>query len=170
MVGAFGGIRISEQLNTWQIDVLPGSYRKLAFDYDEGAEILFLRADPVHSRYVGDLGKQGDTRKQYLHKQYNLLPRNALGRRDPLYAGWKGTLSINSDFRISEVFWIDRQAAALFAECAREIREFHRLHKSSERHPYLYVNMADPTLEYRGAPLKRVMSRLHLSEHVVAVE
>jgi hypothetical protein len=154
LVGAFGGIRISEQLNAWQSDILPGSYRKLAFGYDDGGEILFLRAHPVRSRYLGDLGKPGDTRKQYLHKEYSLLPRNALGRRDPLYAGWKGTLSINSEFDFSEVFWLDQRAVALFAECAREIREFHRVHKSSGRHPYFYVNTADPTSEYRGAPLK----------------
>lgn len=55
---------------------------------------------------------------------------------------------------LNEVYWLDERAASMFADCAAEIREFHRLHKTSERHPYFYVNMTDPTGEFRGDILK----------------
>ncbi len=94
------------------------------------------------------------TRRQFLQENYGLKPRNDLSRGDPLRAGWKGTLYLNRDFRLSEVFWLDERAAMLFAESAAEIREFHRLHETSKRHPYFYVNVADPTQEFRGGMLK----------------
>jgi integrase len=154
LVGGFGGIRISEQLNAWQVDVLPGSYRRLAFAYEGGDDILFLRADPVRSRYIGDIGKPGPTRRQFLQEQYGMLPRKELGRSHPLYAGWKGTMYINGALLLSEVFWLNGRAARMFADCAGEIREFHRLHQTSKRHPFFYVNIADPTGEFRGDILK----------------
>jgi len=154
IVGAFGGIRVSEQLNAWQVDVLPGSYRRLAFGYEGGDAPLFLRADPTGSRYIGDLGKPGPTRRHFLRDQYGMSSRKEFGRKHPLYAGWKGTLYLNGTLLLSEVFWLDDQAATLFAECAEEIREFHRIHQTSKRHPFFYVNVADPTREFRGDILK----------------
>ena len=154
VVGAFGGIRISEQLNTWQCDVLPSSSRQLLFQYDGGENILFLRADPINSRYLGDLGRAGITREQHLRSQYGLSPRCRLSRNDPLYAGWKGTLYLHKALLLNEVFWLNQQAMMLFAQCAEEVREFHRMHKTSERHPYFYVNMASRSSEHLGQPLK----------------
>ncbi len=154
LVGAFGGIRISEQLNAWQCDVLPASSRRLLFQADGVDSIMVLRADPVNSRFLGDLGKAEKTRAQYLLGKYGMLPRSELSTGDPLFAGWKGTLYLQAQLRLNEVFWLNPQAAALFAQCAREIREFHRVHRTSDRHPYFYVNIADPTAEHRGGILK----------------
>jgi hypothetical protein len=153
LVGGFGGLRISEQLNAWQCDVLPASTRQLLFGY-EGSDILFLRADPMRSRYVGELGKSKETREQHLLAGYRMQPRCVLNRKHPLYAGWKGTLYLQRELLLNEVFWLNPRAAALFAECASEIREFHRLHQTSKHHPWFYVNIADPTGDHRGSPLK----------------
>ncbi len=156
LVGAFGGLRISEQLQAWQIDVLPGSARRLLLGYDGiDDDILFLRADPIASRYIGDVGKPGATRRQFLRERYSMTPRKELSRRHPLYAGWKETLYLNREMLLSEVFWLHGRAANLFAECAGEIREFHRLHETSKRHPFFYVNIADLTRELRGDILKK---------------
>lgn len=156
LVAAFGGLRISEQLNAWQADILHGSARRDFFNDHHTSRtntILFLRTDPIESRYIGDIGKKGPTRRQHLIEQYNLLPRKLLPPSDPMYAGWKGTV-YSGDFLTHQVFWIDEHAASLFAECASEIRQFHRQHQTSRRHPWYYVNLADPTGEYRGEPIK----------------
>lgn len=154
LTGAFGGIRISEQLNMWQVDVLPSTHRKLIFNYEGGDDVLLLRADPVNSRYTGEIGHIGPTRREVLRDRYGMRPRKGLGKADPLNAGWKGTLWLDSQRLLSEVFWLDARAAELYAECAAEIRDFHHHHRTSERHPFLYVNMADPTGKFRGDILK----------------
>ena len=175
LVGAYGGIRISEQLNAWQEDVLPASWRKQLFQYDSGDDIMFLRADPAASRYIGDVGRSSqETRKAFLRNRYGMLPRSELDKGDPLKAGWKSTLYINGQFLLNEVFWSSNHAVKMFAECAEAIRDFHRLHKTSKRHPYFYVNMADPTQEFRGGILKisnveaaweRACARCNLEPH-----
>jgi integrase len=156
LAGAFGGLRISEQLNAWQVDILPGSSREHFFDQRTMGPtntILFLRADPIESRYIDHPGRKGPTRRQHLNDHYHRLPRSQLPASDPLHAGWKGTV-YSGEFLSHQVFWIDDHAAALFAECATEIRQFHRHHQTSKKHPWFYVNIADPTGKYRGDPVK----------------
>ncbi|MBK1841653.1 hypothetical protein JHL17_30065 [Azospirillum sp. YIM B02556] len=156
LAAAFGGLRISEQLNAWQVDILPGSSREHFFraDFTESTgTILFLRADPVESRYIDDPGRRGPTRRQYLIERYGFEPRKLLPRSHPMYAGWKGTV-YSGEFLTHQVFWTDDRAASLFADCAAEIRQFHRHHQTSRRHPWYYVNIADPTGEHRGNPVR----------------
>lgn len=156
LIGAFGGIRISEQLNMWQVDILPGSSREHFFTESTIGStntLLVLRADPNESRYIDHPGTKGPTRRQHLWERYTTLPRTSLPRSDPMYAGWKGTV-YSGEFLTHQVFWIDEHAADLFAECAVEIRRFHRHHETSRRHPWYYVNISDPTGEYRGDPMK----------------
>lgn len=156
LAGAFGGLRISEQLNAWQSDILPAYSRQFFFNESATSPqqaILYLRTDPVNSRYLDDPGSRGETRRQHLASKYGLHPRCLLPRSDPYYAGWKGTV-YSGEQLTHPVFWISDRAAHQFAECAKEIRQFHSRHKTSRLHPWYYVNIADPTSEYRGLPLK----------------
>ena len=152
---AFGGLRVSEQLNAWQADILPSTSREFFFGtaWSSDNTILFLRTHPIESDYIGDAGRPGPTRQQHLIGRYGLLPRPLLSRSDPRYAGWKGTLC-SGRFLTHPVFWADPIAAEIFALGAAEIRQFHRHHSTSKQHPYFYVNIADPTHEYRGLPLR----------------
>ena len=153
---AFGGIRISEQLNAWQIDIRPARYRGYFFGHFDqtnvGGDILYLRADPLHSRYSEELGKNGLTRTQFLHQKYNLLPRASLRSNHPLYSGWKGTLPIG-DYLTSEVFWTHPKAASLFEVCAQEIREFHVQANTAAHHPWFFVNLFSKGASF-GQPIK----------------
>jgi len=172
LAAAFGGVRLSEQLNAWQCDVLPGCYRQEFFhESDNDETILVLRAHPSESRYTESPGSKGITRKQYLRKHYGLLPRNLLARDDPLYAGWKGTL-LTGDLQTHQIFWVHSGAARLFAECAEELRRFHNLYQTSRRHPWYYVNIADPSGHHRGNPLKvkRVEAALERAYHRVGLK
>ena len=154
LAGAFGGPRISEQLNFWQIDILPGSCRSELFGYTNPEVILVLKAHPTDSRYTTGLSKPGPTRRQYLLNTYNgkMLPRPETG--DSRRAGFKGMIFTNEQLLLAEMFWIDDTAADLFAECVEEIQAFHRHYRTSSRHPYFYVNLADPTGDHRGDELK----------------
>jgi hypothetical protein len=174
LMGAFGGIRISEQLNLWQCDVLPASARRHFFDFEDDATILVLRADPTESGYLGDTGRREVSRRRHLMDTYGMFPRPLYPTHHPLRAGWKGTRYSNTDFLVHPMYWINLQAAAMFAECAQEIRSFHRHHETSKRHPFYYANIADPTGEHRGQPTKmsnvqdawiRACKRCHLFPH-----
>jgi len=61
---------------------------------------------------------------------------------------------VNNTLKISPVYWINLDAARLFDECASEIRDFHRIHKTSRLHPWFFVNTADPGGEHRGLPTR----------------
>jgi hypothetical protein len=154
LAGAFGGPRISEQLNFWQIDILPGSCRSELFGYSNPDVILVVKAHPTDSRYSTGLSRPGPTRRQYLMNTYDgkVLPRPETG--DSRQAGWKNMIFTNDQLQLAEMFWVDNAAADLFAECVEEIQSFHRYYRTSSRHPYVYVNLADPTGDHRGDELK----------------
>ena len=156
LAAAFGGLRISEQLNAWQIDIRPASDREFFFgerSMGHNGTILFLRTDPVESKYVDDTpGVKGVTRRQHLIEKYGLSPRNLLPRQHPQYAGWKGTV-YSGELLTHQVFWIDDRAAAIYAHCATQIRRFHQMNRTSRFHPWWYVNIADPTGRHRGNPV-----------------
>lgn len=176
LVAAFGGIRISEQLNAWQIDILPGSHRQFFFDrgiVSPDNTVLFLRTDPSESRYVDSPAVRGMTRRQFLSERYDppRLPRSLLPKSDPLRAGWKGT-QYSGDLLTHQVFWIDRGAAALFGECASEIMEFHRHNRTSKRHPWYYVNIGRLAGRHIGEPtrIRRVEAALEAAYRRVGLK
>lgn len=140
MLSAFGGLRVSEILNVWQIDVLPASYRHRLFGFADDT-ILVLRAHPCDSTYTTTVGDRSTTRRQHLATSYGRVPRpeNIISSER---AGWKGTVFANDDRLLLPVFWLDARMAELFADCVQEIRGFHQTHQTSATHPYLFVNMA----------------------------
>jgi integrase len=138
ILGAFGGPRISEMLHMWQCDVLPASTgRHVA---GRNLDTLFVViAEPAESTYLGDFTRSGPTRLQHLAERYGLQPRHHLqGYRR---VGWKNPLMTDSVLKLSEVFWSDNDMAAAFAECLVKLRAFHSVNQTSQRHPYLFVNM-----------------------------
>jgi hypothetical protein len=123
LMAAFGGPRISEQLNFWQADVLPpSSYPDLFGGTQPFTQpVLVVRAHPEHSTYCGVLGDLRETRKVHLMRLYGRRPRSSLPTKDPDYAGWKGTLATGAGLT-HPVFWIDQKAAGEYSALAEEIR------------------------------------------------
>ncbi len=138
----FGSHRLSEFLNVWQQDILPGRYRANFFGSNKGhGTTLILMAHPEDSTYLGETGfRKGCTRNEYLRKKYGLLPRSMLPRSDKLRAGWK-SMDMRGYRITADTFWLHPNAAKAFDECARVIQNFHLLHRTSTHHPYFFVNM-----------------------------
>ncbi|WP_417792989.1 hypothetical protein [Terasakiella pusilla] len=158
IAAGFGGLRISEILNTYSVDILPHTYRPSFFtglspNGHQSRDILYLRAHPELSTYCGEMGNANENRTQYLNRKYGLLPRSALHKKESAYAGWKGTMPSGNRL-VHEVFWIDASAASEFNRCYLEIMDFIRLYKVHERHPYLYVNVGDKSGRYLGDFIK----------------
>lgn len=156
IAAAFGGLRISEILNTWSVDVLPGEYRAHFFSEPQrefNDTVLYLRADPIHSTYCGEISDDSRTRAQYLEAEFGVRPRPTLHKTDPLYAGWKGTMYTGARLT-HQVFFIDPEAARLFEDCVHEVQDFLRIIKTGERHPYLFVITSDPSRRHIGEPVK----------------
>jgi hypothetical protein len=149
---AYGGVRISEALNHWLIDVMPPSLATWfgVPDLSRQQVPFVLVAHPSKSRFTGELGRSHETRADALTRRYGLTSRNQLDSKDPLYAGWKG-MAYLTDWE-NAVFWLDHDRARQFFDLVVEIRELHRLHRVPKRHPYLYVNGVHP--KYIGAPLR----------------
>jgi hypothetical protein len=137
---AFGGMRVSEALNLWQVDVMPGSASRAFADFDQTGLPFVLLADPARSPFIGDIRTRGTTRAKYLHERWGRLPRPALPHRHPERAGWKSMLLTSAEWEASWVYWTDNRWASRFAEGIVEIRAFHRRHEVSKRHPYFFVN------------------------------
>lgn len=83
IAAAFGGLRISEQLNSWQVDHRPGVDRALFFGPGAAPPALdplplYIRAHPSESTYISHPQKLGTTRKTFLETTYGLKPRNHL--------------------------------------------------------------------------------------------
>lgn len=153
---AFGGQRISEILNMWRSDALPGRYRPVLFPDDEASDIpLLILAHPSQSTYLGETRPGTKDRLQHLHSAYGLRPRNLL-ESDPMMAGWKGMLYDNESLLISQVFWSDRSWAKIHYALFQELRDkILPLAGESVRnsHPYLIVNDAPGRPEF-GQPMK----------------
>lgn len=156
LVAAFGGLRISEILNTWSDDVLPYTYRSYFFpetSVNENHEILYLRAHPELSTYCGKISDETQNRRQFLHNQYGLQPRCSLHSTEPLYAGWKGT-QVSGARECHQVYWVDPTAAKEFEKCYFQIQAFLKDLKTYRRHPYLYVNWGKKVCQFIGQPVK----------------
>lgn len=161
IMAAWGSPRGSEQLNMWICDVLPPTWRPRLFPRDtfDGTPLVVL-ADPRNSTWVGSSSDFRRTRLQYLKHTYGLRPRPdcmnlAMG---PLglkvtRAGWKGMMLTNGNLQISQVYWTDPEMAWEYDRLARDLLEFNRTHKISERHPWLLVNTDVRKPEVLGRPI-----------------
>lgn len=139
---AFGGVRISEALNIWQCDVMPGSQSRYFGDLDATGLPFVLLVDPREGRFVGDIRTPGSSRRDILMKQWGLLPRPDLPSDHPERAGWKSMLLTSGEWKASWIYWIDNRMAEAFAALTSEIRAFHRRYDTAARHPYFFVNMS----------------------------
>lgn len=137
LLAAFGGPRSSEILHMWQCDVLPPTSGELITGYRLSTPLVLI-ANPTESRYTGDLTRLGKTRSQHLQAKYGLESRNMVsGYR---HVGWKHPIETDRNLRTSQVFWSDERQANAFAETIAEVRHFHSKNRTSERHPWLWVN------------------------------
>lgn len=139
ILSGFGGPRISEQLHMWQCDVLPPMTGAHVAGRPQNSLFVVI-AHPSESRYLGDFTRLGDTRLQHLANRYGRRPRHHL--RGYRYVGWKNPLLTNREWRFSEVFWSDNEQANEFSEAYAEIRHIHSQLRTSERHPYLFINLS----------------------------
>jgi hypothetical protein len=155
VAGAFGGPRISEQLNMWREDVLPGSYRPILFPDDRASDVpLIVLAHPYAAQYLGRMSIDGASRAQHLMEFYARCPRPGL--EDSGRAGWKGMLMDNEQLQLSQVFWISEYWADYYYQLSLELKEeiLPRVPRSVlASHPYLLIN-DDPKGEFFGLPLK----------------
>ncbi|WP_367840559.1 hypothetical protein [Paraburkholderia sp. DGU8] len=153
---SFGGPRISEILNMWRCDVLPGSYRPHLFPDDKPSDVpLLVIAHPSQSRYVGGIRPSSVDRLQHLSQDYNLAPRNLLDA-DSLRSGWKGMLYDNDALLISQIFWANKAWALIYYQLFQELRATVISNLPAHirnSHPYLYINDSLSRAEF-GQPLK----------------
>ncbi len=155
---AFGGVRLSEALNHFVDDVLPGRFRTTLFPGDAASELpLVVLADPVASSFTGSLETSSvEDRRQYLRRCFGLTPRPLLARRgDPLHAGWKGMAHDDAGLMISQVYWSHPGWAQEYWKLHRELLEIRHAVPAAVRksHPYLYVVDRPSRLNF-GEPLK----------------
>uniref|UniRef100_UPI0035B0285C tyrosine-type recombinase/integrase n=1 Tax=Hylemonella sp. TaxID=2066020 RepID=UPI0035B0285C len=138
---AFGGRRISEVLNAFTHDV-----------FTDKEMLRFVLAHPVQSLMewtnLSGATLRG-TRKEYLKKQFGLLPRTDHGaERSAL--GWKGIKFDDEAALKSETYFIrnaDKELIHLYREYLHEVRQ--RLPRRP--HPYYWVNEDGEPLTLKAA-------------------
>lgn len=140
ILAGYAGLRTSMMLHMWQCDVLPaGTHTHLGGE--ERLHTIVVVAHPARSTFLGDFTRKRDTRLAFLRQRYGLLPRHLVdGHR---FVGWKNPLMTDPNLQISIAEWRDNDLPVVFDDCLEEIRAFHKRHSSSDRHPYLFVNMSD---------------------------
>lgn len=182
IMAAWGGVRISEQLNQWTCDVLPGASRAKFFrgDPDTGTPLVLI-ADPWESTWCGSYSDRRTTRTQYLMAKHRLLPRPDLGpvgsslQADWVgQAGFKGIAFHNAERLVSQVLWLDPAMASEYSYLAQQMIGFHTTRGITNRHPWLWV-VTDPRKPNElGNPIKissvesafaRACSRLGVRAH-----
>lgn len=159
-LGFWGGPRISEQLNLWRLDVLPGACRRVLFRGDPFQDTcLVILANPWESTYCTSLGAASTARRQHLMDTFGLHPRPDLrhvegGRYKALWSGWKGMMETNEHRRISQIFWTSREASDEYERLHACLMERQSGLGLSRKHPYLYVNLDGRNVDAIGGPLK----------------
>src|SRR6185437_11588773 len=128
LLGYFGGPRLSESMNLWICDVLPGRMRSLWFPGDIFFDLpLVVIANPWESHWCGKVGDERITREEYLLKEYGLRPRPLMaetegGEYRGKAAGFKGTKPTNRSGAMRQIFWASEEAARLFETSIAEVR------------------------------------------------
>jgi integrase len=170
---AFGGIRVSEAMNLYCVDIMPGS---MIGQFEKGftqQQPLIVLADPIQSRFIGDFRDTSRTRLEYLSAKYGLIPRPNHPDKHPLRAGWKGMMVSNENLLSSWVYWSHPEPARKFLELTATLLNLRRQFPAAEHHPYFFINVAND--KYRGQMLKysnivkafeRACQRIDLEPHV----
>lgn len=146
LLGFFGGPRLSESLNLWVCDVLPGSFRAHWFSGDIFVDLpLVVIANPWESRWCGKIGDERRTRLEFLSEEYGLQPRPLMAETDGgqfrgKAAGFKGTTTTNRSTAMRQLFWVSEEAAMLFAETIVEVVQTRNRIPGAKLHPFLFVN------------------------------
>jgi len=147
----YGGLRISEPLHFWQIDILPSSsWEKI--NARQSSEPLILRCHPSESKFLGSFGNGKVKRKEFLSTRYRMAPRNMLAENEVYYSGWKGTKFLHK-LNFTPVFFLaNKIILSQFEECIFQIQRFHQLNRTSEDHPFFFCNMSSKRHDYFGTP------------------
>lgn len=146
LLGFFGGPRLSETLNLWACDVMPGTFRAHWFPGDPFTDLpLVLIANPWTSRWCGSPGDERMTRKEFLAKHFGLAPRPVMaetegGQLRGKAAGFKGTMSTHKAGAMRQIFWAREEAGAMFADVIVSVLGRRRRMPKSVLHPFLFVN------------------------------
>ncbi|KAA0073980.1 tyrosine-type recombinase/integrase [Tardiphaga sp. P9-11] len=140
---AYGGIRVSEALNLWCCDVMPGTMISEFANGDTQKAPLVVLADPADSRFTGIFDDTSLRRIDYLAKKYGLIPRSHYPPKHPLRAGWKSMLETNVALRASWVYWSFRQPSHVFLQEIVKTLAMRRHMTAAQQHPYLFINLTD---------------------------
>jgi len=145
---AYAGPRLSEALNLWRCDILPGSYSRFFSEIDMTGSPLVIFAHPSRSPYVGDVSptKRGENRRTHLDRVWGLKPRPL--QKSKKRPGWKGMLFFHDQWLLSWAYWTSELRAAEFARLGSEIRAIHRAGNLDLRHPYYFCNCRNPQALY----------------------
>lgn len=162
IMAAWGGVRISEQLNQWVCDVMPGRARAKFFKGDpDDRTPLVLIACPWESTWCGSYASRKISRTKYLEQNYGLIPRPELGlpASSPQaewvgHSGFKGIAFHNQERLVSQVFWLDEAMASEYGVLAQQMIDFHGRHNVSARHPWLWVVSDRRKPDQIGNPIK----------------
>ena len=168
LLDGWGGLRRSEGLHLWLDDVVD--------DPTNPRHALVVLHHPAESklRWHNKLTGRTEvlTRKEVLHREYGLQPRNEV-KRGAYHAGWKG-MDLDRDHRAC-VFWIDDQAGALFQVLflgyIRYVRPaiMERRSKMGGRdHPFLFVS--ERVSAETGLPGEPYSQKAYERNHQAAVE
>ena len=146
LAGFFGGPRVSELLNLWTCDVLPGTCRQHWFPGDTFVDLpLIIIANPWHSKWCGRIGDQRITRQALLLETYGLQPRPRMAETEAgeyrgRAAGFKGTKPTNAQGLMRQVFWAREEAARLFEQVIMQVMHVRSRMPRARLHPFLFVN------------------------------
>lgn len=156
LLGFYGGPRLSEQLNLWVCDVLPGSWREHMFPGDAFTDLpLVTIANPWYSKWCGKIGELKSTRREFLAKNYGLNPRPMMaetsgGELRGKAAGFKGTRPTNNEGLMRQVLWTSIDAALEFEQEVIAVLETRRSLPKARLHPFLFVNTDRRKPEFLG--------------------
>jgi hypothetical protein len=140
LLDGWGGLRRSEGLHLWIQDVVE--------DRNNLEHALVVLNHPAESKveFKNPLtgGVEMLTRREFLKRQYGLLPRNEV-TRGSYHVGWKG-MDLNQNYQAC-VFWVDPDAGALFWALYWGYLNYVRTPIMAERallggryHPFLFVS------------------------------
>lgn len=127
----FGGLRASEPLHlyTYDVTIQPDGIAKVVLSHPELGPYRWFDA---HGRaHFGN-------RATFLAERYGIGPRNRLGEKHPLHAGWKGMRYDDGKWE-SEVFWLRPDAGRLFAQLHVQYMKTIRS-RVPDNHPFYFVN------------------------------
>lgn len=175
LLGFFGGPRLSEMLNLWACDVLPGTFREHWFKGDIFYDLpLVVVANPWLSRWCGKVGDERLTRAEFLLKNYGLHPRPLMAETEAgsyrgKAAGFKGTRPTHQSCAMRQIFWAREEAALRFGEIIVEVLGGRNRMPRSRLHPFLFVNTDRRKPEIQGEMLTLSNARKAFERAVVRV-